>query len=84
MNIAKDVDLSNSKVWSSRIKEGIFTYELVAQKGPGAQELVNFTYYKGKMDTVDDFVAERVNNWPILAAYKGASPTRTHSLCTIS
>jgi hypothetical protein len=24
------------------------------------------------MDTVDDFVVEWVNNWPILAAYKGA------------
>jgi hypothetical protein len=72
VNIAKDVDLLNSKVWSSRIKEGVFTYESVAQKGPGAQELVNFTYYKGKMDTVDDFDAERVNYWPILAAYKGA------------
>jgi hypothetical protein len=33
---------------------------------------VDFTYYKGKMATVDDFVGERVNNWPILAAYKGA------------
>jgi len=44
VNIAKDVDLLNSKIWNSRIKEGVFTYESVAQKGPGAQELVNFTH----------------------------------------
>ncbi len=71
MNIAKDVDLLNSKIWSSQIKEGVFAYEAVSHKGAGAQELVDFTYYKGKMGTVDDFVADRVSKWPTLAAYKG-------------
>jgi hypothetical protein len=76
VDIAKDVDLLDSNAWSARIKEGVFTYDAIAQKGAGAQQLVDFTYYKGKMDTVDDFVAERVHDWPTLAAYNGAVTSR--------
>jgi len=72
VDIAKEVELLDSTAWSARIKEGVFSYETIASKGAGAQQLVDFTYYKDKMNTVDDFVAERVHDWPVLAAYNGA------------